>query len=88
MGRPGGGEGEVSDAVPGCPADELAGMCANLLLDGGRQVRRLGEKLAHLAQVNGRCCRWRLGAAAVAGVAEHGCGGAGILFVVFFDVSK
>jgi hypothetical protein len=68
--------------------DELAGMCADLLLDGGRQVWRLGEGLAHLAQGNGRCCRWRLGAAAVAGVAEHGWGGAGILFIVLFDVSK
>jgi hypothetical protein len=48
----GGGEGQAGDAVPGRRADdELAGVGADLLLGGGRQVRRLGGGLARAGSV-------------------------------------
>jgi hypothetical protein len=46
----GGSEGESGDAVPGGEFAQLGGMGADLLLGGGRQVRWLGEWLAHAAQ--------------------------------------
>ena len=38
----GGGEGQVGDAVPGGQVDAVGGTGPDLLLGGGRQVRRLG----------------------------------------------
>jgi len=50
----GGGEGQAGDAVPGSQADQLGGVGADPLLGGGRQVRRLGERLAHAVSLPGR----------------------------------
>ena len=43
----GGGVGEAGAAVPGGQGDQAGGVRADLLLGAGRQVRRLGEWLAH-----------------------------------------
>src|SRR5450755_848078 len=83
----GGGEGQVRDSVPGRQADELAGVSADLLLGGGRQMRRLGEGLAHAASV--MCSAvpgcWE----AVAGaVARDDCGGSRLAIIAMFVLSN
>jgi hypothetical protein len=47
----GGGEGQVSDAVRAARLTSSRRTVADLLLGGGRQVRRLGERLAHAPSV-------------------------------------
>jgi hypothetical protein len=42
----GGGKGQVGDAVPGRQADELAGVSADLLLGGERQLRTFTHSAA------------------------------------------
>jgi hypothetical protein len=56
-------EGEIGDAVPGSKLDQLSGMRADLLLEGGRQVGWLGKWLAHAASLCQRAARGRSGAA-------------------------
>jgi hypothetical protein len=50
----GGSEGETGDAVPGSELAQLGSMGADLQLGGGRQMRRLGEWLAHAASLTAR----------------------------------
>jgi hypothetical protein len=80
----GGGEGQVGDAVPGRQADELAGTVADLLLGGGRQVRRLGERLAHAPSVVVTTVTGWFGAAVVIAASRLGRSESMMLAIVLF----
>ena len=41
------GERQAGDPVPGSELDQFGGVRADLLLGRGRQVRGLGQRLAH-----------------------------------------
>ena len=47
-------ECQVSDPVPGSERHQFGGVRADLLLGRGRQVRRLGKRLAHASYSAGR----------------------------------